>query len=148
MSIGIYAFLRIYFFGFGVSDFAQFRTHCADTPAPPSFRSTRRGLSGIECRPVQRVQRPGVCAVCAVSCVVCLASGTACAAACRVQSVRVRWGLGSPPAGYIAAAKPRPVSPATTEKIKKTTPPSQTKTHLIVQVSKFSEKYKKTSFGA
>jgi hypothetical protein len=31
----------------------------------------------------------------------------------------VRWGLGSPLAGYIAAAQPRPVSPFTTEKIKK-----------------------------
>lgn len=28
---------------------------------PPPVRSTPRGLSGIECRPVQRVQRPGVC---------------------------------------------------------------------------------------
>ena len=29
---------------------------------PPPSQSARRGLSGIECRPVQRVQRPGVCA--------------------------------------------------------------------------------------
>nr|DAY97064.1 MAG TPA: DNA-directed RNA polymerase III subunit [Caudoviricetes sp.] len=28
------------------------------------------------------------------------------------------------------------------------TPPSQNETYLIVQVSKFSEKYKKTPFGA
>ena len=62
MSIGIYAFLRIYFLYFGVSDFAQFRTHCAalQPRAPP--RSARRRLSGIGCRPVQRVRRPGVCA--------------------------------------------------------------------------------------
>lgn len=45
-----------------------------------------------------------------------------CLAACAVQAVRVRWGLGSPPAGYIAAAQPRPVSLSTTEKIKKTHP--------------------------
>lgn len=32
--------------------------------------------------------------VCRALCVVCLASGTACPAACAVQSVRVRWGLG------------------------------------------------------
>ena len=38
----------------------QFRTHCAGSPAPAPPRSLRRGLSGIECRPVQRVQRPGV----------------------------------------------------------------------------------------
>lgn len=84
MSIGIYAFLRIYFFGFGLSDFAQFRTHCAGTSAPPPSRSARRGMSGIGCRRVQRVQRSGVCVV---PCV-------ACAAACAVQSVRVCWGLG------------------------------------------------------
>lgn len=33
MSIGIYAFLRIYFLSFGLSAFAQFRTHCASSPA-------------------------------------------------------------------------------------------------------------------
>jgi hypothetical protein len=95
MSIGIYAFLRIYFFGFGLSAFAQFRTHCPPSSVPPPVRSARRGLSGIECSPVQRVQRPGVCA-CARSAagMVCLASGTACAAACSVQSPRVCWGCG------------------------------------------------------
>ena len=58
---------------------------------PPPSRSTRRALSGIECRPVQRVQRLGVCVV---PCVVCPASGAACLAACDVQAVRVRWGWG------------------------------------------------------
>lgn len=33
-------------------------THCAGSPAPPPSRSTRRGSSGIECRPVQRVGVP------------------------------------------------------------------------------------------
>ena len=75
-----------------------------------------RGLSGIGCRPVQRAQRPGVCVV---PCVVCLASGTVCPTTCDKQAVRVRWGLGSPPAGYTATAQPRPVSLSTTEKIKK-----------------------------
>ena len=56
---------------------------------PPPVRSARRGLSGIECRPVQRAQRPGVL-----------------------------W-LRSPPEGYTAAALPSPVSLSTTEKIKK-----------------------------
>lgn len=64
-------------------------------------------------QPCRRYDLPGV---------VCLASGTACAAACGVQTVRVRWGLGSPPAGYTAAAQPRPVSLPNTEKIKKTHP--------------------------
>lgn len=67
MSIGIYVFLRIYFLAFGLSAFAQFRTH--STPS-----SARR-----------RYDLPGV---------VCLASGTACAAACCVPSFRVRWGRG------------------------------------------------------
>ena len=34
MSIGIYAFLSIYFLSFGLSAFAQFRTHCAGSSAP------------------------------------------------------------------------------------------------------------------
>lgn len=92
------------------------------TPRPPAFRrrpDRPAWRSGIECRPVQRVQRLGVCVV---PCVVCLASGTVCAAACDVQAVRVRWRLVAPPAGYTAAAQPRPVSPVTTEKIKKTHP--------------------------
>ena len=57
----------------------------------PPVRSARRGLSGIECRPVQRAHRPGVCVV---PFVVCLSSGAACPDACDVQSVRVRWGAG------------------------------------------------------
>lgn len=70
--------------------------------APHPVRSSPRGLSGIECRPVQRVHRPGVCVV---PCVVCPGiSGTACLAACDVQSFRVRWGLGSPPLGYMGRA--------------------------------------------
>lgn len=101
MSMGIYVFLRIYFLGFGVSVFAQFRTHCADSPAPPPSRSSPRGLSGIECRPVQRVQRPGVCAGAwsTLLPVVCSPSGRA-------------GGLGYPPAGHTAATQPRPVSAA------------------------------------
>ena len=111
MSIGIYAFLRIYFLSFGLSAFAQFRTHC-----PPS--------SDAAVPIAQRVQRLGVCVV---PCVVRPGSGAVCCAACGVpQSVRVRWGLWPPPAGHTAAAQPRPVSPVTTEKIKKAqkiTPP-------------------------
>lgn len=105
MSIGIYAFLRIYFLRFGLSAFAQFRTHSAPPSTPPPSRSARRGRSGIECRPVQRVLhglrlhlvRPA------------LRSPARCAGEGR-----------SAPAGYTAAAQPRPVSPVTTEKIKKT----------------------------
>lgn len=86
--------------------------HTARPPAPPHpGRSSRRGLSGIGCRPVQRVHvrayglalhlaRPALLPV------MCGRSGCA-----GVDS--------GTPAGYIAAAQPRPVSPVTTEKIKK-----------------------------
>lgn len=74
--------------------------HALQRPAP--LRSAQRGRSGIVCRPVQRVQRPGVCVV---PCVVC-------PAACAVQSVRVRCGWQGSPAGYTAATQPRPVSSA------------------------------------
>lgn len=59
MSIGIYAFLRIIFsalacpLGRALSD--TLRRQYTPAAAP----IVRRGLSGIECRPVQRVQRPG-----------------------------------------------------------------------------------------
>lgn len=109
-----YKIFLIYFSGTKWQNCAVHICTVSDTPGtPPPLRSARRGLSGIGCRPVQRVQRPGVCVV---PCVVCPAT-------CYVQAVRVRWGgLGSPPAGYIAAAQPRPVSLSTTEKIKKTHP--------------------------
>ena len=125
MSIGIYAFLSIYFLSFGLSAFAQFRTHC-----PPS--------SDAAVPIAQRVQRLGVCVV---PCVVRPGSGAVCCAACGVpQSVRVRWGLGSPPAGYTDAAQPRPVSLVTTEKIKKG---SKNTPHLSSN-PKISRKNKKT----
>ena len=37
MSIGIYVFLRIYFLGFGLSAFAQFRTHCPPSSVPHRY---------------------------------------------------------------------------------------------------------------
>ena len=86
---------------------------CTVSDTLPAVPIARRGLSGIECRPVQRVQRPGVCAV---PCVVCPASGTACPAACAVQPFRVRWGH---PGGIGPEARVGAVSPVTTEKIKK-----------------------------
>ena len=54
--------------------------------------------------PVRRVQRPGVCAL---PCMVCLASGTACAAVCRVQSFRVRW-TGQGGTGGVYSRRPAP----------------------------------------
>ncbi len=116
-------------------------------------------------RPVwYRVQTGAACPTsgrvcrCAVSCVVCLASGTPCAAVCRVQPVRVRWGLGYPPEGYAGRAgggaghardkifqRKRRFSAFI---LPTPTPHSQIQTYLIVQVSKNSKKYKKTPFGA
>lgn len=140
MSIGIYAFLRIYFFGFGLSDFARFRTRCPPSSAPHPVRSSQRGLSGIECRPVQRVQHPGVC-VGAWRGLPCIWHGLRCCLSCAVRPGAL--GLGSPPAGYTAAALPRPVSPVTTEKIKKTHP-TLTKRNLsdCASLQKFRKKQK------
>lgn len=90
-------------------------THNKAIARPPASRTVTicpRGLSGIECRSAQRVQRFGVCVV---PCVVC-------PAACAVQSAWVRWSGQGSPAGHIAAAQPLPVSLSTTEKIKKTHP--------------------------
>ena len=89
--------------------YPQFRTHSTSSSVPPLVRSARRGLSGIECRPVQCVQRPGVCGS-------ALASGTAYPAACDVQPVPVRWkgqGLtgggiqGEPGAGWSVPQPPK-----------------------------------------
>jgi hypothetical protein len=48
----------------------------------------------------------------------CIWHGLPCCLCCAVCPGAL--GLGSPPAGYIASAQPRPVSLSTTEKIKKT----------------------------
>lgn len=133
-------------------------TSCKPTSPPAPPRSTRRRpvwyrvQTGAACPASGRVRR------CAVSCMVYLASGTACAAACAVQPVRVRWGLGSPPEGYTGSAgggaghardkifqRKRRFSAFL---LPTPTPPSQIQTNLIVQVSKNSKKYKKTPFGA
>lgn len=120
MSIGIYAFLRIYFLSFGLSAFAQFRTrstpsstlHSPDLPARSLVSSADRcSVSSVRARVVPCVVCPGICPS--------LVLARPALLACAVQSFRVRWGLGSPPAGYKAAAQPRPVSLSTTEKIKK-----------------------------
>ena len=71
---------------------------------PPTSCSAPRGLSGIGCRPVQRVQCPGVRGL------PCIWHGLRCCLSCSVRLGAL--GLGSPPAGYIAATQPRPVSSA------------------------------------
>ena len=80
----------------------------------PPVQSARRGLSGIECRPVQRVQRPGVC-----TCAPCLGWSALPPVPCS-RSGCAGVGKGAP-AGYIAAAQPRPVSPVSSDQNKKGT---------------------------
>ena len=71
MSIGIYAFLSIYFLSFGLSAFAQFRTHF-----PPS--------SAAAVPIAQRASRPGVCAG-AWRCLPCIWHGLRCCLCCAVR---------------------------------------------------------------
>ena len=102
---------------------AQFRTHCADSPAPALSRSTRSGLSGIDSRQAQRARRPGVCvgAPCLVWSALYLARPALLPVLCSLSGCA---GVGGgTPAGHTAAAQPRPVSPITTEKIKKAQKP-------------------------
>lgn len=99
MSIGVYAFLRIYFLSFGLSAFAQFRTHCPHSSAAAV--------------PVaQRVQRLGVCAL---PCVVCLA-------ACDVQAVWVRWSRQGCTGGVYSRRPAPPGQPFNHRKNKKDPP--------------------------
>lgn len=142
MSIGIYAFLRIYFLGFGVSDFAQFRTLStpsspAAVPICPALPVWYRVQTGAACPVSGRVCR---CAACCGRSALHLARLALLPVVCSLSGCA--GGRGTP-AGYTATAQPRPVSLPTTEKIKKTTPSSQNETSVIVQYSKFSEKYKK-----
>lgn len=128
--------------------------------AAPSSARRRYDPPGAAClvSSADRCSVSSVRGVCALPCVVCFASSTACPAARYVQAVRVRWGLGSPPAGYTGSAgsgvghardKIFQRKSRFSEFVLLTpTPPSQNETYLIVQVSKFSEKYKKAPFGA
>lgn len=81
---------------------------CTVSDTLPALQHTTPGRSGRRGRSL--VSSANRCSVPSVrACVSCpawsvLASGTACAAACDVQAVRVRWGLGSPPAGYTGIA--------------------------------------------
>ena len=143
-----YKIFLIYFSGTKWQNCAVHICTVSDTPStPPPLRSARRGLSGIECRPVQRVQRLGggmpwylsalVLARPALLPVMCRPSG--CAGA-----------LGSPPAGYIAATQPRPVSSAKNLQNKKGVSPSYRplfsaqNTPPPLSISKISRKNKKT----
>lgn len=75
------------------------------TPRPPASRTVTicpRGRSGIECRPVQRVQRPGVRVLPWYLPALVFWRGLPC---CLYRvAVPGALGLGSPPAGYTGSA--------------------------------------------
>lgn len=123
----------------------SYTLHALQRPAP--LRSARRGQSGIECKPLQRVQRPGVCVSCLVWSALVLA-WSALPPVLLSRSGCAVVGRGSP-AGYIAAAQPRPVIPVTTEKIKKAqkTPPPTSKFQKIPR-KKQKDPYKGSAFCA
>ena len=136
MSIGIYAFLRIYFLSFGLSAFAQFRTHC------PTSSAAAVPIA-------QRAQRPGVC-VCAwrgLPCRLCRVAvpGTLEWAGMHRQGIQGAPGGGAGHARDKIFQRKRRFSGFL---LLTPTPLSQIRIHPIVQVSKFSEKYKKTPLGA
>lgn len=120
------------------SEIVHFAGHTACPPPP----CRRYDLPGAAClvSSVDRCSVSSVRACASVRGVVCLASGTACPAACSVQSIRVRWSGRGAPAGYTTTAQPRPVSLSTTEKIKK----AQKTPHPLLSISKISRKNKKT----
>lgn len=122
MSIGIYSFLRIYFFGFGLSAFAQFRTHCASSPAFGRRSALALVRSGFW-------------------------HGLPCCLSCAVVSGALEW-AGVTGGAYSRRPAPPGQSLNRRKNKKRPTSPSQIKTHLIVQVSKNSEKNKKTPYGA
>ena len=96
MSIGIYAFLRIIFSALAC-------------PLGRALSDTLHALQRSAAVPICPAWSALHLARSALLSVLCSHFG--CAGRCR-----------KPPAGYIAAAQPRPVSPVTTEKIKKTHP--------------------------
>ena len=132
------------------SEIVHFAGHTPRPPAPAAVPICSTQLVWYRVQTGAACPASGRVCWCAVSCMVCLASGTACPAACAAQSFRVRWGLGSPPAGYTAAAQPRPVSSAKNLQNKKgvlslPTPSFLRKTpYPPLPISKISRKNKKT----
>lgn len=108
MSIGIYAFLRIYFFGFCLSAFAQFRTRSA-----PSSSRLRYDLPGVACL-VSSAYR---CSVSSVrGCVPCLARSAMPPVMCRPSG---RAGAGVSTSGVYGESRGWGWSTPRVEKIQK-----------------------------
>ena len=112
---------------------------------PAQSRSVRRGRSGIECRPVQRVPAPGRWSVwpCLAWYALVLASpgisGMVCFAADAVQSVRVRWGCGLHRRVYSR----RPAPPGQSRRHRKNKKGSKKSPHPHCQSQKFPAKTKR-----
>lgn len=99
MSIGIYAFLRIYFLGYGASVFAQFRTRCPPSTALPPVRSARRSVSSVR-----------ACVPCLVWSALHLARPALLPVLCSLSGCAGGWGLhrrgiqGAPGVGQVMPA--------------------------------------------
>lgn len=132
------------------SKFAQFRTLCQPSsvlhsPYHPARPVWYRVQTGAACPAFGRVS-------CLAWSALVLAPpwfwhGLPCCLCCAVCPGAL--GLWSPPAGYIAAAQPRPVSLSTTEKIKKAqkiTPPTLSISKIPLQKQK--DPYKGSVFCA
>ena len=158
MSIGIYSFLRIYFLSFGLSAFAQFRTRSTPSSvsagtiyhARPVWYRVQTGvacpaswrvclaLRGLPWLPALVLARPALLPV------MCSPSGCAGAGVSTGGVYRKRRGWGGSIFSVEKIQKRRfSVSLSPTP-----TPPSQIRTHPIVQVSKNSKKYKKAPLWA
>lgn len=98
----------------------------------PAQSRSPRAVSGIECRPVQRVQRPGACrALRGLPWYLPRSgSGTACATACAVQSFRVRWS-GQGCTGRVYSRRPAPPGQPFNHRKNKKDPPHLHKSEPI-----------------
>ena len=143
-----------------VFNFCPFGRALSDTRRTPSSHAaaliSRCGLSGIECRPVQRVQCPGVCAgsqpvvgglpciwyaLCCSLCFVVRPGALACPAVLGLGAAPTSGVYGeSRGVGWSVSRISKPIK---RRSLSTPTPSSQNETPVIVQVSKNSEKYKK-----
>ena len=133
----MYSKMRYIFSRCNMSKSAQFRTHSTPSSASavPIYRC---GLSDIECRPVQRVQRPGVCVVPCVArpglvrSVVLPAVAAVCPGAL---------GAGVSTGGVYSR---RPAPPGQSRHHRKNKKGSKKSPHPLFPISKISRKNKKT----
>lgn len=147
MSIILHTFLCRKSFMFECVQICSVSDELPALQRPPQSQSARRGLSGIECRPVQRVQCPGVCALCLAWSALHLARSALLPVMCGRSGCAGGWGLhlwgiwGEPGVGR---STPR------VEKIQKRRFPCLPPSFLLktlpplLSISKISRKNKKT----